>query len=123
MRIPSFKKLEEDHNREGFLSRSYATFMHPKPIFYKYYWWVFWKGSPCDGKEFLGNGYRMSTKQAFELMAKLESEHESYYLYNKQLLRLDPVNTPFDPDAGKWQGVEWAKAFDEDPDEEYEGHK
>ncbi len=65
----------------------------------------------------------MSTKQAFELMAKLEPEHESYCLYNKQLLRLDPVNTPFDPHAEKWQGVEWTKAFDEDPDEEYEGHK
>ena len=123
MRLPSFKKLEEDHNREGFRSRSYATFMHPKPLFFKYYWWVFWKGSPCDGKEFLGNRYRLPTKQAFELRAKLRSEHESYWLYNRRLPRLDPANTPFNPHAEKWQGVEWAKPFDEDFDDEFKGHK
>ena len=65
MRIPSFKKLQEDFDQEGFKTSSYATFMHPNPIFYKYYWWVFWKGSPCDGREFIRRNYRMPIKLAF----------------------------------------------------------
>ncbi|MEI6270623.1 MAG: hypothetical protein WCP01_17240 [Methylococcaceae bacterium] len=123
MRIPNFLELAEEHHREGFQAASYATFMHPKPFFYKYYWWVFWQESPCDGREFLTKRYRMPTKQAFDLTEKLASENQSYWLYNQRRPRLDPANTPFDPQAKLWQGVEWAKSFDEDPDDEFKGHK
>jgi hypothetical protein len=123
MRTPCFKRLEQEHNKEGFKASSCATFMHPKPFFYKYYWWVFWKESPCDGKAFLHKQYRLSTKQAFDLRRKLESADESYWLYNERLPRLDPVNTPFDPEASQWKNTEWAKAFDEDPDEIFKGFK
>lgn len=123
MRIPSFKQLQEDHDREGFRTSSYATFIHPKPLFYKYYWWVFWKESPCDGRAFLHKNYRMPIKQAFDLMEKLESIKESYWLYNARYPRLDPVNTPFDPQANLWKDAEWTKSFEEDTDEIFKGFK
>jgi len=123
MRTPNFKDLAKDIGHEGFQSRSYATFMHPNPHLYKYYWWIFWQGSPCEGDEFLSDRYRISTKQAFELMHKLREEQHSYWLYNCRLPRLDPANTPFDPKSKVWQDVEWAKPFDKDTDEEYQGLK
>ena len=123
MKAPNFTDLANDHAQEGFQSYSYAVFMHPNPYYYKYYWWVFWKGSPCDGYQFLDTEYRLSTKQAFDLRKKLTLERESFLLYNSRFPRLDPINTPFDPQAKIWQGTEWAKAFDEDTDEEYKGFK
>lgn len=123
MRIPNFKDLVKGIERKGFYSASYATFLHPNPHFYKYYWWVFWQGSPCDGDDFLSNRYRMPMKQAFELIDNLRKDQQSYWLYNKRLPRLDPDNTPFDPNAEIWQNAEWAKPFDEDRDDEYRGFK
>jgi hypothetical protein len=73
--------------------------MHPNPKFYKYYWWIFWKDSPCDGKAFLSKGNRLTTKQASNLMKKLDYESESYWIYNCRLPRLDPSNTSFNPQA------------------------
>ena len=123
MKRPSFIDLKTRHAKEGFHALSFAVFMHPNPYFYKYYWWVFWKGSPCDDYKFLNKKYRLSTKQAFDLRTNLASERESFYLYNSRLPRLDPVNTLFDQEAKIWQNTEWAKAFDEDTDEEHEGFK
>ena len=116
MRIPSFRELQKDSDQQGFTASSYATFMHPNPIFYKYYWWVFWKGSPCDGREFIRRNYRMPIKRAFDLMFELESTEESYWLYNSRHPRLDPVNTPFNPQASIWKDTEWAKSFEDDTD-------
>ncbi len=123
MLIPCFKRLKKETLRAGVHASSYATFMHPNPLFYKYYWWVFWEGSPCDGEKLLSKQYRMPTKRAFELMEKLKSEQQSYWLYNTRLPRLDPVNSPLDPNSEKWREIEWAKSFDDDVDEEYRGFK
>lgn len=123
MRMPSFKKLAKDIERNGYQSRFCATFMNPNPRLYKYYWWVFWQGSPCDSEEFLSDRYRMPIKQAFELIHKLEEERQQHWVYNRRLPRLDPVNTAFDPSAEIWRDTEWALPFDEDTDEEYQGFK
>ena len=51
---PEFKVLERIRT-ESTTSRQWyagATFMHPNPRFFKYYWWVFWKESPVEGEEF-----------------------------------------------------------------------
>jgi hypothetical protein len=65
----------------------------------------------------------MPIKQAFDLMEKLESIKESYWLYNARYPRLDPVNTPFDPQANLWKDAEWTKSFEEDTDEIFKGFK
>ncbi len=65
----------------------------------------------------------MPIKQAFELIEKLESMKESYWLYNARYPRPDPVNTPFDPKANLWKDAEWAKSFEEDTDEIFKEFK
>ena len=119
MRIPSFELLlaetESGSNQEYPVS-SYAQEMHPNPRYYKYYWWVFWRGSPCDGNEFLTPAYWLPTQRAFALMEQLDREGEPYWIYNRQIPRLDPAS-PFDPAHPKWRDIDWAPAYDEDTDE------
>ena len=115
MKIPSFNGLRH--------SASYATKIHPEPRFYKYYWWVFWEGSPCEGREFLSDAHRLSTAAAAALMDRLHAEDKPYLLYNTRQPRRDPDNTPFDPASDRWAGVTWAPAFDDDKDELWQGFK
>ena len=119
MREPSFLDLQIEIETAQSLgkstSASYAKFRHPNPRFYKYRWWVFWAGSSCDGWGFLAPENGLGDKEAWELMAKLTRQDQVFWLYNKQWPRLDSTN-PFDPKAAKWKGVEWAQAYDEDPD-------
>lgn len=122
MRMPSFKRLKAETEREGFCTRFSGTFRHPNPRLYKYYWWVFWEGSPCDGSQFLSDDNRMPTKQAFDLMDSLTAQSKSYWVYNRRLPRRDPAN-PFNPDAEKWRDEEWAPSFDEDTDDAVNGFK
>jgi hypothetical protein len=123
MRIPTFKQLEADQQREGGVCYSYATRMHPNPYFYKYMWQIFWKGSPCEGHAFLNSpDTLLSTKEAYDLRKKLADENLSYYLYNESYPRLDPAS-PWNPSSERWKGTQWAVAYDEDTDEPYKGHK
>lgn len=123
MRVPSFKQLETDQQKDDGVSYSYACRMHPNPHFYKYYWWIFWKGSPFEGHKFLNSlETRLTTKKAYELRHKLTVENLSYYLYNESYPRLDP-NNPFDLTKEKWKNCRWAPAYDDDSDEPYKGHK
>jgi hypothetical protein len=105
---------------------SYARGVHANPRFYKYVWWVFWSESPADGWVFLGDGYRLSTAAAVELLAVLTARCEPYWLYNCRLPRRDPAN-PFDVNHPRWRHVEWAPGYDDDPDpvapEPFAGHK
>lgn len=94
---------------------SQATGVHPNPRFFKYYFWVFWSGSPVDGPAFLETRYRLPFSATLELRAALESKGERYILYNRQLPRCDAAN-PFDLGAKTWGGREVALPYDEDPD-------
>ena len=108
------KFIELDAIKTGCIS--YATYMHPNPRFYKYYWWVFWRGSACEGHQFRSNEHRLSTKAAFDLMHVLSKKKEPHIIYNSRLPRLGP-DTPFDPDSKRWPAdTEWAPAYDEDTD-------
>jgi hypothetical protein len=126
MRIPNFEQIKEQKLTPKSEERSYcsrcSTSFNPNPKLYKYYWWVFWAGSPCDGREFLSPQYRMTTKKAFDFMEELSLKKEPHWLYNRLTPRDDPQN-PFDKASDRWRGVEWAVAFDEDTDEIYNGHK
>ncbi|MFM2007134.1 MAG: hypothetical protein RLZZ09_2789 [Pseudomonadota bacterium] len=119
MRTPSFAILKAE--TESGANRDYpvswnAQSIHPNPRYYKYYWWVFWRGSPCDGEDFLTPAYWLPTKLAFELMGQLDREGQPYWVYNRQLPRLDPAS-PFDPEHPKWRNTAWAPAYDADTDE------
>jgi len=99
---------------------SYASGVHPNRTFYKYYWWIFWNESPVDGREFLTKEYRLSTAAAIELIERLREQKEPYWLYNTRLPRLGS-DIPFDPQSARWQGCEWAPAYDDDSDPAAEG--
>ena len=78
-----------------FFMLNQAKAVHPNPRFYKYYWWVFWAGSPVEGKAFLESRHRLPTAAAFEFMEELKGKKEPYLLYSRQLHRRDPAG-PFD---------------------------
>jgi hypothetical protein len=123
MQTPNFEILKREMEESpGFSSKFYGSFMHPKPRFYKYYWWVFWAESPCDGREFRSKENRLPTKKAMDLIDKLKDEGQHCWIYNNRIPRLDP-NNPFDVDSKCWSDSEWAKPFDEDTDELYNGNK
>jgi hypothetical protein len=115
MKTPSFEHLSNEIRNHGFHTQFYGSFMHPNPRIFKYYWWIFWEGSICDGNSFLVDENRLSTNGANALCEKLSAQKISHWIYNTRLPRLD-TESPFDPSSKKWQGVNWAPAFDEDCD-------
>ncbi len=115
----TFKELEESN----WLATSYAMGVNPNPRLYKYYWWVFWRGSPCEGSKFITKKYRMTTERAHNLMAKLHQQKEKYFVTNTSYPRYEPGVMPFDPKSKRWKNATWAPSFDEDTDKEYQGHK
>ena len=119
MVYPKFEKLELEDARGA----SYASGMHPNRYYYKYYFWVFWRQSPVDGGAFLGKEYRMNVAAAMALIDRLREQKEPYMLYNTGLPRRDPLRCPFDPKSPRWKDSEWACAFDDDPDPEWNGFK
>ncbi len=112
---PNFMQL--DFINKGYMN--HATYMHPNPRFYKYYWWIFCRESPCEGRAFLTKAHRLSTKAAFDLIDALAYKKQPYVIYNTRLPRLGP-DTPFDPNSKRWASdTEWAPAYDEDTDPIY----
>src|ERR1051325_11907453 len=82
MKYPEFADLAEI-KESGSLWRSYAMNPSSNPRSYKYYWWVFWKGSQMEGKEFLSDENRLSFAKAMRVIRRLEEENECYILYNR----------------------------------------
>ena len=110
----SLREMEEK-NMNGL---SFAQNMHPNPIFYKYYWWIFSKYSQQEGENFLTKQNMLSTCEAMKLMQKLNDEGTPYIVYNKKCPRWGE-KTPFD----KNKNLDWAPDYDNDIDYSWEGHK
>jgi len=109
MKLPSYAYLDKlvKENR----SDSFAQNMHPNPRYYKYYWHVFSKDSPVEGKEFLSDKYKLSTFEADKEITRLTKLGLQYMLYNYSLPR-SGNDTPFKETKSK----QWAPAYDEDTD-------
>lgn len=122
MRIPSFEVLQQQSVDDG-LGNSYASHMHPNPRFFKYRWWVFWRESPCDGREFLDEKHSLCTADAMALMDKLTEDRECHWIYNRRIPRDEPGVTPFDRTAPNWRDVQFAPAFGDDMDSEWDGFR
>ena len=122
MKIPRFEALRKQTDADG-VSQSFAVHMHPNPRFYKYIWWVFWRGSACDGREFLSDTHALCTADAMALIEKLRADNERHWIYNSRIPRDQPGVTPFHRDAAKWRGHSFASAFDDDADPEWHGHR
>lgn len=115
MRAPNFEALRTECVDDG-VSLNYASYMHPNPRFYKYLWWVFWRQSPCDGREFLNDRYALCTADAMALVKELSATGECHWIYNKRIPRHEPGVTPFDRTSKKWRDLQFAPALDADAD-------
>jgi hypothetical protein len=120
MKIPSFEALKLQPAGE---LHSYAKHMHPNPRYYKYLWWVFWRGSPCDGDAFLADAHSLCTADAMALMDQLTAARESHWIYNRALPRDDPGVAPFDRKSLKWKNAKFAPSFAQDADPEWQGFR
>ena len=110
--------------QEGCCNQSFqGSFLHKNPRFYKYYFWIYHRGVTIEGAEFWGNQYRLPIKSAFDLINHLKKTNQAFMVFNRRFPRWDPGVVPFDRDSEKWKDTEWAPAFDEDADEEYQGFK
>ncbi len=122
MRVPNFDALRRESVEAG-IGFSYASNMHPNPRFYKYRWWVFWRDSACDGREFLDDKYAICTANAISLIKKLQADGECYWIYNRRISRHEPGVTPFDRTSVKWRDHAFAPSFDDDTDPQLDGFR
>jgi len=120
MRGPSFKALKEESTGEpcAIYCEALYSWRDQNPLFFKFYWWIFHKDSPCEGGEFLDDKYRLTTKKAIDLMQQLDANKQTYFIYNHRFPRLDPENTPFDMNSERWKGSKFVMSFADDEDEE-----
>ena len=112
---PTYQSIENEREN-GDKGGSFARFIHPNPLFYKYYWWVFHSKSPIEGQAFLTEDYRLCSAAAKQLRGQLKEANEPYWLYNRKFPRLDPINAPFDRFSEKWINADWAPSFEDDTD-------
>jgi hypothetical protein len=111
MITPSFEALESlVEKRQCFFGGSRLS---GNPRLTKYYWRIFWGGSPCDGLDFFQTT-PLATKEALELIEALQKQGACFCVYNFRLRRLGVsiwnMNSPVH------QGKEWATVYDDDPD-------
>lgn len=113
--LHSMEERKQKHGEPGgvFFHRGQP---HRNPKLYKYHWWVFWRGSPIEGEEFLTAQHSMRTAAAMNLVSKLQERGEMVWLYLEEFPRDDPVNAPWDPTVRRWKGRVFAPAYDDDTD-------
>ncbi|WP_157822382.1 hypothetical protein [Psychromonas sp. Urea-02u-13] len=99
---------------------SYATRMHPNPLFYKYKWRVFHSESVC-GKAFFDQPL-LSTADAMELMSQLKQQGNGYLIYNAHYPR-SGQGCPFDPEHHRWKDSTFEVSFFDDTDPLWNGFK
>lgn len=120
MEPPSYADLQSLREM-GARHASYAKGIHPNPRFYKYKWRIFWQGSSVEGAAFFRTE-PLSISAALDLIGWLESQNESFIVYNTRYPRRG--NVIWDADPPRWKGVEFAPAYDADEDPQIEsGHR
>lgn len=116
-RKPTKAKLR---NETGCIS--YATFLHPNPKFYKYFWRVFCNDSEHEGADFFKFEPELSTAAYIAKRHELAARGEACIVYNRRVPRRFE-GMPFDPNSERWQEYEWAPAWEDDTDAVYDGFK
>jgi len=97
----------------------------PSPRLYKYYWWIYSLESPYENAEeiFFKDEYRLSTKQAVELIDRLHAEKISYAYVNTKHQRLGNKIWDYDKLKSEFQNIDFAPNYDDDTDEVWREHK
>lgn len=73
-----------------------GNFLHENPRFYKYYFWIYHRETPIEGRGFFDNRYRLPIKQAYDLIDQLEKANEPCIIFNQRIPRWDSVLVQFD---------------------------
>lgn len=115
---------ESHHSRAAnwFIS---GSGLHPNPRMYKYDWWIYPSHSPYESAEeiFFKSEHRLSTKAFFEITKQLNEEKISFVYVNCKYFRSGNKVLNYEKMKRDFPTIVFAIAYDEDTDEEYEGHK
>ena len=97
----------------------FGRFLHPNPKLWKYYFYFFTEDAEREGDTFFCEENRLSIAAYDKRVKTFDREEDLAFVYNRRHPRRGP-DTPFDESHKRWEGVEWAPPFDEDPDPEVE---
>lgn len=100
----------------------FGTYLHPNPRMYKYIWQIWTPDSSLEGALFFQFGQKYSTAQFREIEAQMIAAGASGFIYNRKLPRRG-LDQPFDLTHPRWANREFAPAWEDDPDPEWNGHK
>lgn len=115
MRMPNLEILNQEHAVQP-KNCFYGFRIHPNPYYYKFKWWLFWRGSPVDGARFLAYRDAMCTAEAMAWLAIYKARGETVWIYNTRYLRKDLARAPFDPKHPRWKKAMWTVNYDKDCD-------
>lgn len=116
-RYEQIRKRKEDGETGIYFE---GSFLHPRPEFYKYYFYLFTEDSPQEGKDFFNKENRMCVAEYRKRCKEIKQAGDLAYAYNTRHPRRGDA-TPFDESHPRWENVEWAPPLDEDPDPAVEG--
>lgn len=120
MRLPTLANWERD--RPERLSFCLGYLPNTPPRFYKHTWLIWTPDCELDGHDFLRDAPRMSTAAFMARYDEMSKSSLPGWIYRYDRPREGP-GTPFDRSHPKWKNVEFAPAWDEDPDPVWNGHK
>ena len=120
MQLPSFARLRL-HKKMGSTGVGFqGGFIHPRPEFYKYYFYLFTEDFREEGKAFFRKENRLCFHEYLKRKAEIYERGDLGWSYNVRLPRRGPA-TPFDENHPRWKDAEWAPPLDEDPDPPVKG--
>jgi len=120
MPTPSYERIRSQKERGQTGIRFSGRFLHPRPEFYKYYFYLFTEDSPQEGRAFFNKENRMCIATYRKRCREIEASGGLAYAYNERHPRRGNA-TPFDESHPKWDDVEWAPPLEDDPDPPVDG--
>lgn len=99
--------------------------LHFNPRLYKYDWWVYPSNSAYDsaGEVFYKPEHRLSTKKFYEMADRLYEDKILFAYVNSKHHRLGNTIWNYKKMKQDYPNIIFAIVYDEDTDEDYEGHK
>lgn len=99
--------------------------LHPAYSLYKYEWWVFSSDSKYEtaGEVFFNKKYKLTTKQAINLMDQLDKKGIYYAYVNIRIKRLGNKIWDYEKLKKEYPDMRFAPAYEDDMDECWELHK
>ena len=120
------KSFLEESLKHGWIGTGISTTnVPPCPRLRKYYYWIYHYEMPYQSAEdiFWKEEHKLSLKKAMELKEYLHKNKIPYAVANRSYFRLGTKIWDYKTLKRKYPNIKFAISFDEDTDEEYQGHK